>query len=257
MSKNGAVLKWLTSFGFGALETMESVLLLFLVSFIPTEEASELANRSGKSPILARKKKRCLCSYLTEAGFWCRWGCAREVWFMIKTSLCKTNFLLWSAVSKSSLGVEKRRLKSSLPEQLRWLDTNMINPLRANYCHTWHMANHPCLRRRIRRVRRIQVCMARKGLSSQQEPYHHHRSSVPNCTTISVMFSCFHKLHNFFCFNPIQGRGGGAHCAPPPPQVNFLKYLQNALSYWVESFLLFKWTNFQKNHLVFNCLRPP
>ena len=51
--------------------------------------------------------------------------------------------------------------------------------------------------------------------------------------------------------------GGGAHCAPPPPQVNFLKYLKNALSYRVETFWLFKWTNFLKKHLVFNCLRPP
>ena len=61
--------------------------------------------------------------------------------------------------------------------------------------------------------------------------------------------------------NPIQGRGGGgAHCAPappPPPQVNFLKFLENALSYRVETFWLLKWTNFQKKHLVFNCLRPP
>ena len=39
-----------------------------------------------------------------------------------------------------------------------------FNPFRANYCHTWHMKNHPFLWRRIRRVRRIQVCMARKGL---------------------------------------------------------------------------------------------
>ena len=39
-----------------------------------------------------------------------------------------------------------------------------INPLRANYCHTWHMENHPFLWKRIRRVRWIQVCMARKGL---------------------------------------------------------------------------------------------
>ena len=39
-----------------------------------------------------------------------------------------------------------------------------LPPLRANYCHTLHMENHPCLWRRIRRVRRIQVCMARKGL---------------------------------------------------------------------------------------------
>ena len=40
-----------------------------------------------------------------------------------------------------------------------------LNPLRANYCHTWHMENHPFLWRRIRRVRRIQVCMARKGIT--------------------------------------------------------------------------------------------
>ena len=39
-----------------------------------------------------------------------------------------------------------------------------FNPLRANNWHTWHMENHPFLWRRIRRVRRIQVCMARKGL---------------------------------------------------------------------------------------------
>ena len=42
--------------------------------------------------------------------------------------------------------------------------THWVNPLRANHCHTWHMENHPFLWRRIRRVRRIQVCMARKGL---------------------------------------------------------------------------------------------
>ena len=49
--------------------------------------------------------------------------------------------------------------------KLKW-DANhsFLNPLRANYCHTWHMENHPFLWRRIRRVRRIQVCMARKGL---------------------------------------------------------------------------------------------
>ena len=40
-----------------------------------------------------------------------------------------------------------------------------FNPLRANYCHTWHIENHPFWWRRIRRVRRIQVCMARKGLN--------------------------------------------------------------------------------------------
>ena len=46
---------WLTSFGFDALKTMESVLCLFVVAFKPTEEPSELLNRSGKSPFLARK----------------------------------------------------------------------------------------------------------------------------------------------------------------------------------------------------------
>ena len=40
-----------------------------------------------------------------------------------------------------------------------------VNPLRANYCHTWHMENHPFIWRRIRRIRRIQVFMARKGLN--------------------------------------------------------------------------------------------
>ena len=34
--------------------------------------------------------------------------------------------------------------------------------------------------------------------SQQENSYHHHRDSVPNCTTFSVMFSCFHKL-NLFC----------------------------------------------------------
>ena len=51
--------------------------------------------------------------------------------------------------------------------------------------------------------------------------------------------------------------GGGGHIVPPPPQVNFPKYLKNALSYRVETFWLFKWTNCQKKYLVFNCLRPP
>ena len=57
-------------------------------------------------------------------------------------------------------------------------------------------------------------------------------------------------------FNPFQGGGGGggAHCALPPPQVNFLKYLKNALSYRVETFWLLKWTNFQKKHFQ---LSPP
>ena len=50
------------------------------------------------------------------------------------------------------------------PKQMSTAHLFQLNPLRANYCHTWHMENHPCLWRRICRVRRIQVCMARKGL---------------------------------------------------------------------------------------------
>ena len=58
-----------------------------------------------------------------------------------------------------------------------------------------------------------------------------------------------------YLINPIRAGGGGILC--PPPQVNFLKYLKNALSYRVETFWIFKWTYFQKRYLVFNCLRPP
>ena len=42
---------------------------------------------------------------------------------MIKKSLCKTVFLISSAVRKSSLGRERSRLKRSFSEQLRCLDT--------------------------------------------------------------------------------------------------------------------------------------
>ena len=38
-----------------------------------------------------------------------------------------------------------------------------FNPLRANYCHTWHMENHPFVWRRIRRVRRIKYVWPVKG----------------------------------------------------------------------------------------------
>ena len=55
-----------------------------------------------------------------------------------------------------------------------------FNPLRANYCHTWHMENHPFLWRRIRCVRRIQVCMARKGLKRTVN----RRNTVDTCKGI-------------------------------------------------------------------------
>ena len=43
---------------------------------------------------------------------------------------------------------------------------------------------------------------------------------------------------------------------PPPPQVHFLKYLKNALSYWLETWQ-FKWSNFQNKYLVLNRLGSP
>ena len=61
-------------------------------------------------------------------------------------------------------------------------------------------------------------------------------------------------------FNPIPtgGRGGDTLCPPPPPpQVQFLKYLKNALSYGLETFWQFEWTNIQNKDLFFNRLRPP
>ena len=63
---HGALCKWLTSFGFDALGTMERVLIFIPCFFILTDEPSELTNRSGKSPLLARK--RCLRSHLTEVS---------------------------------------------------------------------------------------------------------------------------------------------------------------------------------------------
>ena len=88
-------------FGFDALETMESDLFWFSVAVIPTEEPSEVTNRSGKSSLLARKM---LLVHIPHGSFSeCRRGRAWEVLSMIKTSLCKTDFLLWSALSKSSL----------------------------------------------------------------------------------------------------------------------------------------------------------
>ena len=92
MSKNGAVRKWLTSLGFDARKTMESVLCLFLVAFIPTEEPSELLNRSGKSPFLARQKNAA-CAHTSRKILMPLRVCPGGV-ALIKTSICNTNFLL-------------------------------------------------------------------------------------------------------------------------------------------------------------------
>ena len=65
--------------------------------------------------------------------------------------------------------------------------------------------------------------------------------------------------------NPIPTRGGGTLCPPGgggggtlcPPQVHFLKYLRNALSYGLETFWQFKWIELKNKNLFFNRLRPP
>ena len=49
--------------------------------------------------------------------------------------------------------------------------------------------------------------------------------------------------------------GGGGHIVPP--QVHFLKYLRNALSYGLETFWQFKWIKLKNTNLFFNRLRPP
>ena len=47
----------------------------------------------------------------------------------------------------------------------------------------------------------------------------------------------------------------GGHIVPP--QVHFLKYLRNALSYGLETFWQFKWIKLKNKNLFFNRLRPP
>ena len=70
-------------------------------------------------------------------------------------------------------------------------------------------------------------------------------------------FSGFFTTFGFQAFNPIPTRGGGTLCPPPPPQVHFLKYLRNALSYGLETFWQFKWIKLKNKNLFFNRLRPP
>ena len=91
-----------------------------------------------------------------------------------------------------------------------------FNPLRANYCHTWHMENHPFLWRRIRRVRRIQVCMARKGLRVKQCPIQvfrkcHHHLRRADWTRCVVGFTSWTSWS--LCWG--SGDGGSGHAALP------------------------------------------
>ena len=65
-----------------------------------------------------------------------------------------------------------------------------LNPLRANYCHTWHMENHPFLWRWIRRVWRIQVCMARKGLTPSDNYYNREAFSPFSFASCSLNLFC-------------------------------------------------------------------
>ena len=120
MSKNGVVRKWLTSIGFNALETIESVLYLVPVAFIPTEEPSGTDEKVWKE--LFFSQKNAACAHTSRKFLMPRRACPGGV-VHDQTSLCKTVFLLSSAVSKSSLGRERSRLKRSLPEQCRCLDT--------------------------------------------------------------------------------------------------------------------------------------
>ena len=102
---------------------MESVLFKFFVAFNPTKKTFTTDVSIWKKPLFSQKK-RSLCSYLTQVLMPLR-ACPK-VWSMIKTSLCKKDFLLWFGVSKSSLGMERRRLKRSLHERFRWLNMKRI-----------------------------------------------------------------------------------------------------------------------------------
>ena len=63
--------------------------------------------------------------------------------------------------------------------------------------------------------------------------------------------------YRYYTFNPIPTGGGGGGTLCPPPQVHFLKYLRNALSYGLETFWKFKWMKLKNKNLFFNRLRPP
>ena len=70
------------------------------------------------------------------------------------------------------------------------------------------------------------------------------------------IFTRHAHVSGYILFNPIPTRGGwGTLC--PPPQVHFLKYLRNALSYGLETFWQLKWIKLKNKNLFFNRLRPP
>ena len=75
---------------------------------------------------------------------------------------------------------------------------------------------------------------AAQCLSGDLTLAHMYRLYVQKCTEEEKLPVKESFYRNVFMteFNPIQGRGG--HIVPP--QVNFLKYLKNALSYRVETF---------------------
>ena len=152
-----SVLKRMIYFGFDALETMESVLFWFPVAVIPTEEPSELTNRSGKSPLLARKKA---ASAHTSRKF-----------------LMPARACLGGAVHDQNKPMQNR-LPALICIEQELPSSGEETP---NTLFTWTVS-----------------VIGYEEDSQQENSYHHHRDSVPNCTTFSVMFSCFHKL-NLFC----------------------------------------------------------
>ena len=86
-----------------------------------------------------------------------------------------------------------------------------------------------------------------------------HRSVWDWILTTGRKFFFFVKcpiLALLWCLNPIPTRGGGGYIVPSL-QVHFLKYLNNGLSYGLQTFWNFKWTNFQSKELFLNRLRPP
>ena len=101
-------------------------------------------------PLFSQKKKTLLVLFSHESFYMPLRACPK-VWSMIKTSVSETDFLLWSAawVSKSSLAMERRRLKRSLPEQFRWLDMKRIPMTSIEFWIPWHNVHGPISSKRF------------------------------------------------------------------------------------------------------------